>query len=160
MIKFILGVIAMILVALVAYMYMDSKNEHVPLAKVPHKTEASIIKKEALSIQKKTVPVKTKVLSEKKVEKIPIINSERNHENLIENDYSDSLTSTEEEVRIFEEKIAQEFSEESEYTGKIYGRDDFLGNEVSSADSMSQDDEKNKYTEEWQQKEMDTPTEE
>lgn len=151
MIKFILALVVMILLGLVTYVYMNQKNEYVAVAK---------IKDEALLIQRETLPVKAEVIPEKKVTEILVVDSKIISENLTKTNYSDSLASTEEEVQIFEEKIAQEFSEQSEYTGKIYNRDDYLGNEVSFDDSMSQDEEENKYTEEWQQKEINTPPEE
>ncbi|HIP11630.1 MAG TPA: hypothetical protein EYG73_02820 [Arcobacter sp.] len=156
MIKFILALVVMILLGLVTYVYMNQKNEYVAVAKV----ERHIIKDEALLIQRETLPVKAEVIPEKKVTEILVVDSKIISENLTKTNYSDSLASTEEEVQIFEEKIAQEFSEQSEYTGKIYNRDDYLGNEVSFDDSMSQDEEENKYTEEWQQKEINTPPEE
>jgi len=156
MIKFILALVVMILLGLVTYVYMNQKNEYVAVAKV----ERHIIEDEALLIQRETLPVKAEVIPEKKVTEILVVDSKIISENLTKTNYSDSLASTEEEVQIFEEKIAQEFSEQSEYTGKIYNRDDYLGNEVSFDDSMSQDEEENKYTEEWQQKEINTPPEE
>jgi len=156
MIKFILALVVMILLGLVTYVYMNQKNEYAAVAKV----ERHIIKDEALLIQRETLPVKAEVIPEKKVTEILVVDSKIISENLTKTNYSDSLASTEEEVQIFEEKIAQEFSEQSEYTGKIYNRDDYLGNEVSFDDSMSQDEEENKYTEEWQQKEINTPPEE
>jgi len=146
----------MILLGLVTYVYMNQKNEYVAVAKV----ERHIIEDEALLIQRETLPVKAEVIPEKKVTEILVVDSKIISENLTKTNYSDSLASTEGEVQIFEEKIAQEFSEQSEYTGKIYNRDDYLGNEVSFDDSMSQDEEENKYTEEWQQKEINTPPEE
>jgi len=156
MIKFILTLVVMILLGLVTYVYMNQKNEYVAVAKV----ERHIIEDEALLIQRETLPVKAEVIPEKKVTEILVVDSKIISENLTKTNYSDSLASTEGEVQIFEEKIAQEFSEQSEYTGKIYNRDDYLGNEVSFDDSMSQDEEENKYTEEWQQKEINTPPEE
>ena len=156
MIKFILALVVMILLGLVTYVYMNQKNEYVAVAKV----ERHIIEDEALLIQRETLPVKAEVIPEKKVTEILVVDSKIISENLTKTNYSDSLASTEGEVQIFEEKIAQEFSEQSEYTGKIYNRDDYLGNEVSFDDSMSQDEEENKYTEEWQQKEINTPPEE
>lgn len=156
MIKFILALVVMILLGLVTYVYMNQKNEYVAVAKV----ERHIIEDEALLIQRETLPVKAEVIPEKKVTEVLVVDSKIISENLTKTNYSDSLASTEEEVQIFEEKIAQEFSEQSEYTGKIYNRDDYLGNEVSFDDSMSQDEEENKYTEEWQQKEINTPPEE
>jgi len=156
MIKFILALVVMILLGLVTYVYMNQKNEYVAVAKA----ERHIIEDEALLIQRETLPVKAEVIPEKKVTEILVVDSKIISENLTKTNYSDSLASTEEEVQIFEEKIAQEFSEQSEYTGKIYNRDDYLGNEVSFDDSMSQDEEENKYTEEWQQKEINTPPEE
>jgi len=65
LIKFILAIVAMIFVGLAAYVYMNPKETHVPVAKVVHKTETSIVKREAPLVEKKTISAITKVVSGK-----------------------------------------------------------------------------------------------
>ncbi len=98
MIKFILAVIAMIFVALAAYMYMNPKAEaHAPVAKTTQET--SMVKKETPSVQQENVSAKAEVASEKKssvknptVKSPKVVSSETSNEMVDEEEVGKGLT--------------------------------------------------------------------
>jgi len=152
MIKFIIGLIAVVFIVLVAYMFTQSSRtaEHKVAKKVEtkvttsHKVEKPKIfqpkVKEHFSSKVEKKDVMDKVIVPQKSTEVRQISESRQDES----------------IQDFEDRVAKEFTSQK-YTGKVYGKDDFSESESEKETSFeNSNDTENVQHQDYEQDEIDT----
>lgn len=125
MIKFIIGLIAVVFIALTGYMFVSSEK----------KAEQTVTKLHRIEDSKTSVDVSSlKSMDTNTALKVKSMENNTNESKFTYSHKDEKETLGEDEkILLFEQSVANDFSNKNTYTGKIYGIDDYDSSEDANS---------------------------